>query len=128
MKSKSILVVAMVFLASSSARSQVGDLDSPYGLCVHAPSSSFEQGKVDKMMDAGVDWIRIDFVWQWVEPSQNSFNWSAYDSIANYVQSRSRPLHVLANLQAPPAWAVQPGQNGMLNNTADLTDILTRAV
>ena len=128
MKSRSILVVATVLVTSCSARGQVGDLDSPYGLCVHAPSSSSEQRKVDRMMDAGVDWVRIDFVWQWVEPSQDSFNWSEFDSIANYVRSRERPLHVLANLQAPPAWAVKPGQAGVLNNTADLTDVLTRAV
>ena len=128
MNSKSILVVAMVCLASSSARGQVGALDSPYGLCVHTPMYSSEQDMIDTMMDAGVDWIRIDFNWQWVEPSQNSFSWWYLDSIANYVKTRDRPLHVLANLQAPPPWAVKPGEHPMLNNTADLTDILTRAV
>ena len=117
-----------MLLSMAPVVAQVGALDSPYGLCVHAPYGSAQQAKVDTMMDAGVDWIRIDFLWQWVEPGQDAFNWSVYDSIANYVRSRSRPLHVLANLQAPPPWAVQPGQNGMLISTADLTDVLTRAV
>ena len=128
MKCKLFLVMVVIISAGCSARRGVRGLDSPYGLCVHAPHSSPEQAKVDKMLDAGVDWIRIDFVWKWVEPHQDVFNWSEFDSIAKYVRSRSRPVHVLANLQIPPAWAVKPGGTGMLKDVADLKDILTRAV
>jgi hypothetical protein len=124
-----VVVAVLVVLAFGSAVvAQNGNPSSAYGVNVHVPNSEAEQAHLDTMMTCGVDWIRIDFVWDWVEPSQNNFDWSEYDNVAEYVATRTRPINVYASVGSPPAWALSGAGAGRLSNVADLQDVVTRAV
>lgn len=124
-----ISLIACLAMSCTPARAQYGSIDSPYGVCVHMPATASEQACATTLANAGNDWIRIDFIWEWVETSQDYFDWGYYDSIANYARSFARPLRIFATIQRPPAWALDgSGRAGYIANVADLTDFVTRSV
>ncbi len=43
----------------------------PFGIAVHIPNGT----QLDLVNDVGADWIRIDFIWAFVEPEQDVFDW-----------------------------------------------------
>jgi len=72
---------------------------SPYGINAHIP----ENRVLNKIKNAGIKWIRIDFNWYEIESSRGSFNWSEMDRVVN--NSIERNLSILAILVYTPSWA-----------------------
>jgi len=72
---------------------------SPYGINAHIP----ENRVLNKIKNAGIKWIRIDFNWYEIESSRGSFNWSEMDRVVN--NSIERNLSILAILAYTPSWA-----------------------
>ena len=53
---------------------------SPFGVNIHSPQGDELQLLLDRAQAAGLGWVRIDFIWAYVEPQQGVFDWSAYDA------------------------------------------------
>ncbi len=76
---------------------------SPYGINIHAPQGGDVASLLDRVKAAGIGWVRIDFIWAWVEPSRDQLDWRVYDAIA--AAARARNIEVFATLAYTPAWA-----------------------
>ena len=100
--------------------------ESPYGLNIHAPQGADLARRLDKVQASGVKWVRIDFVWAWVEPAQDQFSWQIYDDLV--AAARARGLWVFATLAYTPAWATDGRPLiGVPRRTEDWTDVCVRA-
>jgi YVTN family beta-propeller protein/VCBS repeat-containing protein len=79
------------------------------------------QADTDKALDLlkadGVDTIRILIPWASVEPSDDSWSWTAIDRMVN--SARARNMKVLAVLNSTPQWAATPGTPALSGHPAD---------
>ncbi|MEA2691421.1 MAG: polysaccharide biosynthesis protein PslG [Acidobacteriota bacterium] len=99
---------------------------SPYGVNIHSPQGDELQLLLDRAQAAGLGWVRIDFIWAYVEPQRGVFDWSAYDAIA--AAARARGIEIYATLAYTPAWATHgPEFFGVPDNPADWADVCFRA-
>ena len=95
MRSDRVLVaMTLVSLAFVPAASSSG-----YGVNAHIPSSSV----ADRIQSAGIEWVRIDFLWLLAEPERDVYDWSVYDALVDRLEARG--LRIFAGLGATPAWA-----------------------
>ncbi len=62
---------------------------------------------LDRVVDIGADWIRIDIDWSRIEAEPGTLDWSTTDPLV--VAARQRGLHVLGLLAYTPTWARPPG-------------------
>jgi len=81
------LILAFVFVGGVAGPARAGE-SSPYGVNIHAPQGAELDLLLDRAQAAGLGWVRIDFVWAYVEPRQGVFDWSIYDNIAAAAQAR----------------------------------------
>ncbi|MFH1176911.1 MAG: cellulase family glycosylhydrolase [Acidobacteriota bacterium] len=95
---------------------------TPYGINAHVPAPEI----LDLIAGAGIEWVRIDFIWSWVEPAPDRFNWGLYDDLVD--QANARGLKVFATISSTPGWATggQPGA-GVPRESADFYDLCYRA-
>jgi len=70
-----------------------------FGVNAHIPVDAV----ADRIEDAGIEWVRIDFLWALVEPERDVYDWSIYDELVDRLSSRG--LRIYAGLGATPAWA-----------------------
>ncbi len=113
-------------LAPASLYGQCVSEASAYGINAHAPQGAGLPVLLNEVQACGIGWIRVDFVWAWVEPSQDSFDWSMYDSIV--AAANARGLHIYATIGHTPAWATTGSEGiGVPTNAADFYDICYRA-
>ena len=77
--------------------------DSPYGVNAHAPEGEDMRRLLDLAQEARIGWIRIDFIWSWVEPVSGARDYRVYDDIVR--EARARGVEVYASLIGTPAWA-----------------------
>jgi hypothetical protein len=120
-----LLLFVLVVLLTGAARSRA-DESSPYGINIHAPQGAELQLLLDRAQSAGLGWVRIDFIWAYVEPRQGVFDWSVYDNIVAAAQAHG--LQIYATLAYTPAWATH-GQEfyGVPDNPTDWADVCFRA-
>ncbi len=119
------LVLAAGFTALSPPRAFAGEA-SHFGVNIHAPQGGNVAPRLDKVREAGLGWVRIDFIWPWVEPAQDQFDWSVYDAIV--AAASARGLSIYATLAYTPAWATDgPALIGVPRSVDDWTDICVRA-
>jgi hypothetical protein len=76
---------------------------SPFGVNIHAPGGNELKLVLDRAKVAGIGWVRIDFVWAFVESSRDAYDWGLYDEIAAAAQARG--IEVYATLAYTPGWA-----------------------
>ena len=76
---------------------------SPYGINIHAPQGEELTALLDRVQAAGIGWVRIDFIWGWVEPVRDQYDWRVYDAIA--AAARARGIEVFPTLAYTPPWA-----------------------
>lgn len=77
--------------------------ESPYGVNAHAPGGEDLKRLLDLAQEARIGWIRIDFIWGWIEPAKGTRDYRLYDDIVR--EARSRGIEVYASLGGTPAWA-----------------------
>jgi hypothetical protein len=117
-------VCALALLAPASRALAVEA--SPYGVNIHAPQGEELTFLLDQVQAAGIGWVRIDFVWAYVETSPGHFDWSVYDAIAAAAQARG--LEIFATLDYTPAWATHgPELAGVPDSAQDWFDFCFRA-
>lgn len=121
-----LLRFCLLCLLLSSPLSLTAQSFSPYGINVHAPEGNQLHPLFDSVRQAGIGWIRIDFVWALVEPEPGIARWRVYDDIV--AAARSRNLQVLALIAYTPAWATDgPEISGVPRNASDWSDFCYRA-
>lgn len=62
--------------------------------------------ELDRYVELGAQWVRMDFVWWELEPEQGVFDWSRHDRVVEAAAERG--LSVLGVIAYTPAWA-RPG-------------------
>ena len=97
-----ILLAAALLAAPRPAPAAAGEA-SPYGVNAHAPEGEDLRLLLDLAQAARLGWIRIDFIWSWVEPARGARDWRVYDGIV--AEARARGIEVYASLVGTPAWA-----------------------
>ncbi|HKI05980.1 MAG TPA: beta-galactosidase [Thermoanaerobaculia bacterium] len=118
-----LLLVAVLLAAARGASAAEA---SPFGINVHAPQGAELAAQLDKVRAAGIGWVRIDFIWAWVEPVRGKYDWRAYDAIANAAAARG--LKVFATIAYTPAWATDgPAITGVPRNPDDWRRFCFRA-
>jgi len=60
------------------------------------------------MQSAGVGWIRLDFLWEDIEPTQGSFDFIKYDNIVKLLKEKG--VNVLGILHYSAGWASASGE------------------
>lgn len=121
-----LLALFFVQLAASAPARLAAETGSPFGVNVHAPENEQLVLLLDRAAEAGVGWVRIDFVWAAVEPEPGIERWRAYDEIA--AAASARGLAVLAIVAYTPAWATDgPEFSGVPRQVADWSDFCYRA-
>lgn len=100
--------------------------ESPYGVNVHAPEKDHLRFLFDKVAEAGIGWVRIDFAWAAIEPAPGIEQWEVYDDLV--AEARARDLQVLAIIAYTPAWATDgPEISGVPRHVSDWSDFCYRA-
>ncbi len=98
-------------------------LASPYGINAHIPDTA----RMDRAVQAGIEWIRCDFNWNMLEPAQDQFAWSTFDTLVS--QADARGLKIFATIAYTPPWA-NGGQAQYVppSNPADWYDAVFKIV
>lgn len=60
------------------------------------------------MKEAGISWVRMDFLWEEIEPRQGSFAFSKHDALVKLLNQND--IHVLGILNYCAPWASDSGQ------------------
>ena len=63
---------------------------------------------ISLMQEAGVGWVRLDFLWGDIEPRQDEFDFAKYDLIVRLLKKKG--LHILGILHYSADWASSCGQ------------------
>jgi hypothetical protein len=66
-------------LASAVGSAWAFDPALPYGINVHLPSSAL----LERVAEAGIAWIRVDFNWVTMEPTRGVYDWALTDAVVN---------------------------------------------
>jgi hypothetical protein len=93
-------IIVVIFLSVSlSFVHPVNVSILPYGINVHQVDNDVLQ----KVVDAGIKWVRTGAYWSAVEISKGSFDWTQVDRVVNYADSHD--LSILFVIAYTPGWA-----------------------
>ncbi|HXU44662.1 MAG TPA: NBR1-Ig-like domain-containing protein [Thermoanaerobaculia bacterium] len=119
----SLLALVLAFLAAVPLAAADA---SPFGVNIHSPQGAELIARLDQAKRAGFGWVRIDFVWAFVEPAQDQFFWQPYDDIV--AAARARGLSIYATLAYAPPWATDgPEISGVPRSGNDWADVCFHA-
>ena len=130
----SLLTLLAVFLCEPWLA--VAEAKDPYigdriGIDIHDGTVFGTVGKnralLDRISDAGIGWVRLDFDWWRFEPAKGSFDWTVHDEVVT--QARARGLNIFASIGYTPAWATDAEvRTGVPRNVNDWTSAVSAAV
>jgi hypothetical protein len=117
-----------------SIGSQQANMDSPFGVLEflhwNHPWNEYKYGSaadiekaVALMKEAGVAWVRMDFLWDEIEPKEGEFNFDKYDRIVEILGKNQIDILGLLNYSATWAsaskeWNCPPRDNKLFVNYA----------
>ncbi len=118
-KKTGLLVLLLLFIFSFTACAQEDNINSPFGVLEflhwnhrwnnYKYSGGQDLQKVISLMkEAGVGWVRMDFVWDDIEPAQGNFDFAKYDTIVELVTKNG--INILGILDYTAGWASSCGQ------------------
>ena len=134
-----ILIILILISTISSPIIIAGqkEEDSPFGVLEflhwnHSwnkykyPSQEDLLKAIKLMKEAGISWVRMDFLWEEIEPKQGEFDFSKYDKIVDLAEKNN--LNILGILDYSACWAraevcwnAPPTQNSLFVNYAAKT-------
>jgi polysaccharide biosynthesis protein PslG len=111
------LLLSFSFTGYSYAEPDPRDSGSPYGVLdfliwdhewnyYHYDTKETIERAVDMMKQAGIGFIRMDFLWADIEPAPGEFDFERYDMIVDII--RERGISVLGILHYNPSWVEGP--------------------
>ena len=107
------------FWAKVSAEEESLNMDNPFGVLEFLhwnhdwnnykyPSSKEIEKALKLMKAAGIGWVRVDFLWQDIEPKPDEFNFDKYDRIVELAAKYG--INILGILDYTTDWASSCGQ------------------
>lgn len=83
---------------------------NPIGISAHLEglSQSDANKQLDLIQQAGINWIRLEFHWNTIEPIQGTWNFSKYDFLVSGILSRGMQIIGLLTQYHVPAWYGTP--------------------
>ncbi|PIQ88074.1 MAG: hypothetical protein COV73_00760 [Candidatus Omnitrophica bacterium CG11_big_fil_rev_8_21_14_0_20_43_6] len=117
-----IILLTLVNLPGAQIRGEENmnnNFDNPFGVLEFLHwSHSWNNYKYDGdpslkkaialMRKAGVGWIRLDFLWEDIEPAQGRFDFVKYDNLVKLLQDQG--IHILGILHYSTKWASSCGE------------------
>ncbi len=124
MKSKKAFkyITAFIFIflfLPSQAQAQECEMESPFGVLEflhwnhpwndykYADRQEIERS-IQLMKEAGVGWVRFDFLWDEIEPEQGQFTFAKYDCIVDLLNENG--INILGILNYSASWAAACSQ------------------
>ncbi len=89
----------LLILFAAALLAATGTSASPFGINAHVPNDAV----LDRVAEAGIGWVRIDFLWSKVEIERDVYDWHTYDALVDRLEARG--IRAYATLQGTPAWA-----------------------
>jgi hypothetical protein len=74
-------------------------------------SNDFQVQTLDKVKEAGFNWIRVQVSWDSVEPAQGQFHFGHLERVVD--TARDHGAHVLVSIVRAPTWATGDGTTGI---------------
>jgi endo-1,4-beta-mannosidase len=106
----SVLMATPTQILSSNATQRV----NPVCVSSHIIGSS-SQADIDTqttlMQQAGVKWVRFDFIWGNIEQKRGVYNWSNYDYVVNDINSKGMQVLALVTQWGAPTWELTNPSN-----------------
>jgi hypothetical protein len=99
--SAAVSITAGAASADTAAASGKRAISNGYGW--HVLSGAELDFRLDKLNNAGVEYVRTDFRWAEIQPTSNTYNWTNYDFLMNRVNARG--MKMLAIVMDAPSWA-----------------------
>lgn len=98
-----------LFAGLSLAAAPEAKLNDPYGVCAHVSLGelSLAPKEFPLMREAGINWVRTDFSWSWVEKKRNQWNFDHFDKLMRLVRQEKMNILPILNYDVPwatPAW------------------------
>jgi VCBS repeat-containing protein len=72
---------------------------------------------LNRLQAAGIDTVRIQVPWAWVETADDTYDWTRIDRMVDSAEARN--MTILATLNHTPEWAVTPGTPALSGVPAD---------
>jgi hypothetical protein len=76
-----VLAGLLGLAVSSSVGADAGAWSGRVGVAGHLIWYADQQSEMARLRAGGVDWTREDFLWETIEPTKGSFNWSWPDKL-----------------------------------------------
>jgi len=106
-------------MKNNSANLSKVNFDNPFGVLEflhwNHPWNSYKYSRnrdleksISLMQSAGVGWVRLDFLWEDIEPVQGGFDFAKYDFIVKLLTDKG--IHVLGILNYSTSWASSCGE------------------
>jgi len=92
--------IAVLLLALSPTQLRAVEAN-PFGVNAHVPT----QQELVRVAEAGIGWVRVDFVWYSIEKSRGVFTWKTHDDMVNAATALG--LEVYATLAYTPTGPTQ---------------------
>ena len=92
----------------------VEDTDGRAGACYsfyYDPPEGPNRPFISMAYDAGSRWDRFDFIWPNIEPTNNGWNFGAYDAVVNDLDAAG--MNMVGILLWTPDWAATSGLGGL---------------
>ncbi len=96
-------LLALVFAVALAPRPAAAVEASPFGVNIHTPTGEELVFLLDRLQEAGIGWVRIDFLWTWIQPAPNVWDWTVYDALVAAAQVRG--IEIYASIGETPDWA-----------------------
>jgi hypothetical protein len=78
---------------------------STFGINAHVPLDPI----ADEIVEAGIGWVRVDFVWLHIEPERDTYEWRRYDDLIDRLEARG--LRIYASFGSTPSWATSGSES-----------------
>jgi hypothetical protein len=103
-----------------AARTYVGGYVSPFGVVMYGRVD--DGAGLDEMVAAGSEWVTTFLHWSSIESTEDSYDWSSFDTKVRDAQAAGMDVFVL--FKDNPSWAAAlPG--GPVTDTQDLVEFVT---
>jgi len=123
---KTLRWIPLFFALAIAPASRAAAVEAtPYGINIHAPQGDELNALLDRVQAAGIGWVRIDFIWYWVEPARDQYDWRVYDAIA--AAAKARGIEVFANIAYTPAWATSGAAVTGVPDPAEWAEVCSEA-
>jgi hypothetical protein len=73
-------------------------------------SASQQAADLANMKSIGLQWVRVDAGWSWIEPEAGNFDWAAMDQEVQSIEAAG--MHADLIIDESPAWAVNSAAAG----------------